>query len=156
MFRRSIFLGLMVLLGSVLVYMILGARKQEKRIVSPPAEIIRQSKPSPTRVLAPPDLQVTESAMEILPPPAVSGSVAEVSARHSVTLRNRGSGHYKAFMLRFNYLTSSGSGVESRSRQITLDLPAGGTVRLQDLLTEALPGKVRACSVSVTWADLAD
>jgi hypothetical protein len=156
MFRRSIFLGLMILLGSVLVYMILSARKQEKRVASSPTEIVRQSMPSATRVLAPPDLQVTESTMEILAPAAGSRPTAEVSARHSVTLKNRGSGHYKAFMLRFNYLTASGNSVDIRSRQFSLDLPAEGTVRLQDLLTEGLAGRVKRCSVSVAWADLAD
>lgn len=156
MVRRSIFLGLMILLGSVLVYMVLSSRRQEKRIAAAPAEIIRKSKPSAIRVLSPPDLQVTESTMEILPAPAGSGSVAEVSARHSVTLRNQGSRHYTGFMLRLNYLSGSGSSIETRSRQFSQDLPAGETFRLQELLMEGLQGNVKACSVSVIWADLAD
>jgi len=156
MFRRSIFLGLMVLLGSVLVYMILSARKQEKRIASPAAEIIHQSKPSATRVLSPTDLQVTESTTAILRPAANSGPVAGNSARHSVTLRNQGPRRYKGFMLKFNYLTASGSTVETRSHQVSRELPAGETVRLQEMVMEGLSGKVKACSVSLAWADLAD
>ncbi len=156
MFRRSIFLGLMVLLGSVLVYMILSARRQEKRIASPPAEIVRQSKPSAIRVLSPPDIRVADSELQILRPPAGSRPAAEVSARHSVTLRNEGSKHYKDFMLKFSYSAASGNNVDVRSREVSQDLPPGKTVRLQDLLMEGLPGRVKSCSVSIAWADLAD
>jgi hypothetical protein len=165
MFRRSIFLGLMVLLGSMLVYMVLSARRQEKRISSPPTEIIRKSKPSATRVLAPPDLQVTESTTEILPPSAGSGPVSGIvarhsvtvrMARHSVTVRNQGTSHYRGFMLKFDYLAASGSSVETRSHQVSQDLPPGATVRLQDLLMEGLPAKVRRCRVGLAWADLAE
>ncbi len=156
MFRRSIFLGLMVLLGSVLAYMVLSARKQEKRISSPPAEIVRQSKPSATRVLAPPELQVLDSTVEILPPSPGSGPAAEIAARYSVTVRNQGTSRYKGFMLKFECLAASGNSVETRSLQISQELPPGGTVRLQDLLMEGLPVKVRRCSVSLAWADLAE
>ncbi len=154
MFRRSIFLGLLVLLGAVLVYMVLSARREEKRTSSPPAEIVRQSKPSATRVLAPADLRVTDLSIEILP--ASNGSTPEVAARHSVTVRNEGTRHYSGFMLRFDYSTASGRGVETRSHHVSQDLQPGGVVRLQDLLMEGLPGKVKHCSVSVAWADLAD
>jgi len=156
MFRRSIFLGLMVLLGSVLVYMVLSARRQEKRISSPPTEIIRKSKPSATRVLAPPDLQITDSTTEILPPSAGSGPVSGIVARHSVTVRNQGTSHYTGFMLRFDYLAASGNSVETRSHQVSQDLPPGATVRLQEVLMEGLPAKVRRCSVGLAWADLAE
>ena len=155
MFRRSIFLGLMVLLGSVLVYMVLSARKQEKRISSPPAEIVRQSKPSATRVLAPEDLQVTDASMAILPPSGGSGPPAQVAVRHSVTVRNAGKRHYRGFMLRFDYKTASGSVVESRSREVSQDAPPGETVTPQEILIEGLPGKVKHCAVTIAWADLA-
>jgi hypothetical protein len=156
MFRRSIFLGLMVLLGSVLVYMILSARKQEKRAASPTQEIIRQSKPSATRVLSPTDLQITGSAMEILHPPRDAGSVREISARQSITIRNTGSRPYSGVMLKLKYLAASGSTVETRSHEVSVKLPAGETVKLNDLVMEGLPAKVKACSVSIVWADLAD
>jgi hypothetical protein len=156
MFRRSIFLGLMVLLGSVLVYMVLSARRQEKRISSPPAEIVRQSKPSATRVLAPEDLQVADSSTKILPPSGGSGTAAEVAARHSVTVRNAGKRHYRGFMLRFDYSTASGRSIESRSREISQDVPPGGKVAIQELLMEGLPDKVKHCIVRVAWADLVD
>ncbi len=155
MVRRSIFLGLMVLLGSVLVYMILSARRQEKRVGSPPAEIVRQSKPTATRVLAPEDLQITDSSMQILQPAGGSGRVTEVAARHSVTVRNEGKRRYRGFMLRFDYSTAAGRVVESRSRQVSQDLPPGETVTPQEILMEGLPGKVRHCAVSIAWADLA-
>ncbi len=154
MVRRSIFLGLMVLLGAVLVYMVLSARREEKRVGSPPAEIVRQSKPSATRVLTPADLQVSDPSMEILPPS--TGSAPEVAARHSVTVRNEGTRHYIRFMLRIDYSSASGRAIETRSHQVSQDLPPGGAVRLQDLLMEGLSAKVKHCSVSVAWADLAD
>jgi hypothetical protein len=156
MFRRSIFLGLMVLLGSVLVYMILSARKQEKRAASPAAEIVRQSKPSATRVLSPTDLQITGSAMEILHPPRDAGSVREISARQSITIRNTGSRPYSGVMLKLKYLAASGSTVETRSHEVSIKLPAGETVKLDDVVMEALPARVKACTVSIVWADLAD
>ena len=59
-------------------------------------------------------------------------------------------------MLKFNYLTASGSTVETRSHQVSQELPAGETVRLQEMVMEGLSGKVKACSVSLAWADLAD
>lgn len=156
MFRRSIFLGLMVLLGSVLVYMVLSARKAEKRAVSPPAEIVRQSKPSATRVLAPADLRVVDSSMEILPPSSGSGAVPEIAVRQYVTVRNEGKSHYSGFMLQFDYSTASGRPAETRTHRVSQDLPPGEAATLRDLLMEGLPGRVKHCSISVAWADLAN
>jgi hypothetical protein len=156
MFRRSIFLGLMVVLASVLVYMILSARKQEKRAASPASEIIRRSKPSATRVLSPTDLQVTASTMEIVHPPGAAGSVREISARQSITIRNTGSRPYSAVMLKLRYLAASGSTVETRSHEVSASLPAGETVTLNNMVMEGLPAKVKACNVSIVWADLAE
>jgi len=156
MFRRSIFLGLMVLLGSVLVYMILSARKQEKRATASAPEIVRQSKPSATRVLSPTDLKVTGSTVEIMRPPAPRGSVPRISARQSITILNRGATSYAGLMLRLKYLTASGSTVETRSHQVSVKVPAGESVQLNDVEIEGLPAGVKSCSVSVVWADLAE
>lgn len=156
MFRRSIFLGLMVLLGSVLVYLILSARKQEKRAAAPAPEIVRQSKPSATRVLSHTDLQVTGTTMEILRPPAPPGSAPRISARQSVTIRNRGATSYAGLMLRLTYLTASGSTIETRSHQVSVKVLAGESVQLNDVVIEGLPASVKSCSVSIVWADLAE
>jgi hypothetical protein len=63
MFRRSLFIGLTVMLAAVLVALVIKGRQAEKRAAAAAAasrvvEVVKQYKPTPTRVIAPQDLQV--------------------------------------------------------------------------------------------------
>jgi hypothetical protein len=73
MFRRSLFLGLTVMLAAVLVSLVIKGRQQEKKVAADAAasrvtEVVKQYKPTPTRVIAPHDLVVV---VETSQPPVV-------------------------------------------------------------------------------------
>ena len=65
MFRKSIFLGMMVLLGAVLVSLVLSGRKEEQRQAAAPTEIVKTAKATATRSMVPEDLDVGESRVEL-------------------------------------------------------------------------------------------
>jgi len=152
MFRQSIFLGLMLVLGSVLVYLILSARKEEKQVAARPREITRDSKPTATRVVSPSDLEVVSSGMKTKE--AGEAAAAGFSARHDITLRSTASVPYGKLMLSITYQTSSGIPIDSRSHAVTQIVPPGGTVRLPEIETDNLPRRPAACRILVSWADL--
>ncbi|NWG13975.1 MAG: hypothetical protein HXY20_10625 [Acidobacteria bacterium] len=154
MIRRSLFLGLMIALGATLAYLILSARKQEKKAAGRPAEIIRTAVPSATRVLSPADIRVVGVRMDR----AASGADGKmgngISMRCSVTIQNCGQVAYDRFMIRIIYKNQAGR-AQSRSQVVEEKVPAGVTVTLPgiavgDLLDDR--GKVEA---DIVWADLA-
>jgi hypothetical protein len=65
MFRRSLFIGLTLMLAAVLVSLVIKGRQAEKRAAAAAAanrvvEVVKQYKPTPTRIIAPQDLEVTQ------------------------------------------------------------------------------------------------
>jgi hypothetical protein len=71
MFRRSLFIGLTVMLAAVLVSLVIKGRQQEKRAAATAAasrvtEVVKQYKPTPTRVIAPQELVVETSSPPVV------------------------------------------------------------------------------------------
>jgi hypothetical protein len=153
MFRRSIFLGLMILLGAVLTYMILGSRKLEKQTAPRPTEIVRASKPSATRVLSPADLEVGLVRSTMAQSGAPGSGPAAPPPRHVLTIRNRGQVAYGRFMIRLSYADVDGR-EEIQSRILSELVPAGATVALPENVIEDLPRRMTNLRVQVAWADM--
>ncbi len=150
MFRRCLFLGLMLVLVSVLAGMILTARKQEKRVLARPAEIVRDARPS--RVIAPPDLEIAASRME-----RAGGATpaAGVAVSHDLTLRSTAPVAYERLMLQVAYQAADGTTIESRSYLVEQKVPPGATVRLPAIAADPLPRRPARCRVQIAWAELA-
>jgi len=154
MFRRSIFLGLMIVLGAVLTYLVLNARKEEKQTVVRPTEIVRVSKPSPTRVLSPADLEIVQViAVPAQTETAVSPSAAK-PARYVVTIRNRGQVAYGRFSIKLGQNDADRS-EEDQGRELSELVPPGATVALPEIVMEGKPGRPANMRAHIQWADLA-
>ena len=64
MLRRSLFWGLTLMLGAVLVWLIINGRREEARQAAGPTEVVKTANLSATRVAAPSDLEVVGSSVE--------------------------------------------------------------------------------------------
>ena len=154
MIRRSLFLGFMIVLGSVLVYLILSARKQEKRVVNRPTEIVRASKLSATRAVSPVDIEITGVRTESAVPATDEAGSDNASMRCFVTVRNRGKVAYDRFMVRLVY-TNAGGREESRSQEVSGKVAQGATVTLPEIAIGDLSRRKARVRADIVWADLA-
>ena len=91
MFRRSLFIGLTVMLAAVLVSLVIKGRQQEKKAAAAAAasrviEVVKQYKPTPTRIIAPQDLVVETSQ-----PPVIrnTGKISYANLELEITFSRR-------------------------------------------------------------------
>ena len=158
MFRRSLFLGLTVMLAAVLVYLVIQGRRQEKvqQTTSRPVEIVRESTPSLTRVLSPEDLDIVESKMELAAasPQADPAKPAAVTATHQFVLRNNGLAAYHGVGLKLSYLGRGNRVLETRTVPAAELLQPGQARALSELKVEHVPSGTVRCEAKIAYADL--
>jgi hypothetical protein len=152
-FRKSIFLGLMLMLGTVLVWLILRARK-EAQVPGTPVEIVRTAKSSPTRVIGPHDLDAAESRVEILPAGRGQMKTAGRSSHVHVVIRNHGTVAYHDFMLKLTCLGSNGKVIDTQTRLVPGTIQPGQTLTVDDIAIDNLPEGTARCRISVLYSDL--
>ena len=158
MFRKSLFLGLTMMLVAVLVYLVIQGRRQEKRQEKTvrPVEIVQESAPSLTRVIGPDDLEILESKTEIGASGAEAGQPPSVtvSATHRFTIRNNAHVAYHGLGLRLSYLGRGEKTLETRTVPVS-DLLQPGQARVLDEIKEAdLPAGTLKCRATIAYADL--
>lgn len=169
MFRKNLFLGLTIMLGVVLIYLILQAREEEKEIQARRNEIVRSSKPSRTRVIYPRDLEIIDSSMELTG--ELSGELSEelsesadstseearsgLVANHRIRIRNRGSVQYQDPLLQIAYLDRREKTLESRTHAATMALSPGATLILDEIALYDIPAETRSCKVRILYSDIA-
>ncbi len=155
MIRRSLFLGFMIVLGSVLIYLILGSREQEKkRVADRPTEIVRASRPSATRAMSPVDIEITGVRTESAAPGTDEAGTDNARMHCFVTVRNRGKVAYDRFMVRLTYTNPSGR-EESRSEAVSEEVTSGATVTLPEIEIGDLSRRRSRVRADIVWADLA-
>jgi len=142
--RKYLFLGLTLVLIVALVNLIIRGRRLEKEQAGKPVEVVKQSKPSPTRVLKPGDLEIVGSAMQRDP----SGA-----ALHSVEIRNSGNSAYGRIRLQFAYLDGGGKFLETKYYSISREIKPGANIKL-DIKMEAAPESATNALVAITYADM--
>jgi hypothetical protein len=154
MFRKSIFLGLMLMLGAVLVWLILKARKEEAQTARAPVEIVRTARLSPTRAIGPKDLDATESRVEIIPSGRGQTKTAGRSAHAHVVIRNHGTVAYRDIMLKLTCLGGNGKVIDTRTRLVPETIQPGQTLTVNDMAIENLPNDTVRCRISILYSDL--
>lgn len=156
MIRRSLFLGLTGMLVVVLVYLVVQGRKEERVQQQNPrtVEIVRDSKPTLTRIIAPPDLQILESRMEIFH--AGSGSPGEggLAAKHQIVIRNDGKNTYRNLRLRLTYLGLSQKVLDARTKEVGEVLQPVQRRSLDEITIENAPAGAVKSTVRIISADL--
>ncbi len=141
MFRKYLFLGLTAMLGAVFVYLVVQSRRAERRVISPgPVEIVRTSRPSATRAIAPADLSAGMCR--------VSGSGIEVQ------IRNGGRSSYHNIMLQLSFLAKNNSPLGTRKQLVRDTVPGGGMISASGIQLQDLPAGAARCTAQVLYADI--
>jgi hypothetical protein len=154
MFRKSLFLGMMVLLGAVLVSLVLSERKEEKRLASAPSEIVKTAKATPTRSLAPGDLDIAESRVKLIAPDRNQKNAAGPVARCQLVIRNHGQIAYHDVVLKLRCLGSNGKDLDFRTQLVPETIRPGQVLTIRDATIDKLPPGTARCTFSVLYANI--
>ncbi len=153
MIRKSLFWGLTLVLAAALISLVIRSRRLEKEQAQQMVEVVRESKPTPTRVFAPQDLQITQARMQL---EDESGNQPKGrAARHEIEIRNSGKVPYFDIRLRFDYLSGNGKQVGTKTWVIRQKILPGATLNLPEILMTDVPGSTADFKVAITSADLA-
>jgi hypothetical protein len=155
MFRKSLFLGLTLMLGVVLVWLILRARKEEARAVAAPAEIVRKAKSSPTRALWPGDLDASQSRAQLGAARKNAEGKGARTARLDLVVRNTGATAYSDPALRLEWIGAGGATVGAETRVVPGTIQPGQALTVGGIVVGGVPEDAVRCNVSVLHADLA-
>ncbi len=149
MVRKSLFIALTGMLVIVLVYLVLQGRRQEKREqqVPRPVEVVKDSKPTMTRILAPHDLELVEAKTEF------SGE-GNRTARHHLVIRNTGANAYHSVLIKFSYLGAGDRILETKTQASTESLKPGQVRALDEIVVENLPSGALKATAKIIAADL--
>ncbi len=152
MFRRAIFLSLIALFVFVIVWTLVRPYQGKK---PPPqqGEIVKQSKPTPTRVLRPADLQVTLSEIELIGRDS-SSKHKDTRAKHRLTIQNNGSVAYRNIMLEFAYQDRKGKTTKTNTCLLEETVAAGHTVSIPEFVADSVPAQTTSCVVAIRHADM--
>ncbi len=155
MVRRSLFLGLTGMLGAVLVYLVVQGRKENKLQQQnvPPSEVIRQSRPSLTRIIAPQDLHIVDSRMELSPAGPASSGAGSLVDQHRIVIRNEGEIRFRSFRIRVTYLGRGDNVLGTRNHEVREEIQPGGTYS-GDMLIEDVPAGASKSEVKILSADM--
>jgi hypothetical protein len=157
MFRRSLFLGLTVMLAAVLGYLMWQGRNEEKKVVSPrPKEIIREWKPTAIRAIAPLDIRVVTCRVRLGPTESSVSHrrAARTDATHDLEIRNAGASEYQNVVLRISYLGKGNRILESRNQLISQPLPPASNISVEGIQIRDVPGRTTGCVAHVLYADI--
>ncbi len=156
MFRKWIFLGLMVVLGAVLVWLIVQSRQPEPP-ASPVYELVKQSKPTALRVFSPKDLEIVDQETELVREASgVESDSLKTSAHHRMKIRNRGRVSYGAVEIEFTYLGADKRILGSESQHVAVLVPAGETIQIDGITTQPVPSSATKCTARILFGELAD
>ena len=154
MFRKWLFLGLMIMLGGVLLMLIFQARREQARVAAAPAEIVKTARSTATRMMAPDDIDVTQSLAVIAQPEAGSAKAGTRIARCRLVIRNRGQESYHDMMLQLLCLGSSGKALGTLKQPVPETLQPGQVLTIEDVSVTGIPPGTRECRFSILYASL--
>jgi len=154
MFRKWIFLGLMIMLGSVLAMLLIKGRNQENQAAAVPVEKVQTARSTPTRVMVPNDLQVVESSVQNTTVETGKSTSAQQDAHYQVVVRNRGQVAYHNLVLKLTCLGSTGKVLGTRSRLVPQTIQPGQTLIIKDLSIENLPPGTVRCDIRIVYSDI--
>jgi hypothetical protein len=156
MFRRAIFWGLTLMLIAVIVSLVVRSRREEKKQAATAVELVRESRPTATRVISPQDLRVIESKMNLKGPndKPLEKDSPTATAHHQVIVRNDGPAEYSGVQLKFTYVGSEENTLGSRTCIVTKPIPPRQTESLGDIVIEGVPSGSTACITRILYADL--
>jgi hypothetical protein len=145
MIRKSLFWGLTLVLVVALVSLIIRGRRMEKEQAAQPTEAVQQAPLLPTRVLAPQDLEIVRSTMQLKP---------DHTALHEIEIQNHGSVPYSGILLRFSYQNRFGKLLETKTYALKAAILPGLSFRMRDIVIKEMPASAEKFQVSIQYADM--
>lgn len=144
--RGYLFLGLTAVLVAVIGSLMVQSRRREAQPPPPPpATLVRAAKPTPTRVVRPPDLEIVEER-------ATFAQGSEV--RHRLVIRNSGRVVYRDITVEIDYLGRSGARVETRRRTLEGTLAPGAALAPEEVVETSVAAAARKARVTIVYADI--
>ena len=150
MYRRVIFLLLTGVLALVLVWKTARTPETPSPQAPPAIEDFRKSKPTPTRVLRPKDLEVVDATLEL----SQSSTAESMDARHTLGVRNNGELAYRNINLAFAYLSKEGKPLETRTYPISGPVLPGKTLSEREVVMTMLPKGTSKSVTTILYADI--
>jgi hypothetical protein len=145
MIRKSLFWGLTLVLIVALVTLIVRGRKLEKHQAARDVTITQESKPTPTKVLSPQDLEIVNSTMQANSPK---------TAVPAFGIRNNGTVPYNRIQLEFVYLDRGGKVAAKRTRLIERTVMPGTNIKISDMANEGIPDSAIECRILILNANI--
>ncbi len=152
MIRKSLFWGLTLVLVVALINLIIRGRRLEKQQASQLVEVVQEAKPTPTRVLAPQDLEILQAAVRL--EGAMGGQTESQVARHEIEIHNKGTVPYGKVQLDFSYLDRSGKILATRTQAVEQTILPGATLKIADLKIEGIPLSAVNSRIDILYADI--
>jgi hypothetical protein len=152
MIRKWLFGGLALVLVAVLISLIVQGHRLEKRKAGQPVEIIQESVPTATRVLAPKDIQILHSNMRL--EEGFDESTPFTIARHEIELRNSGAVAYEKMELNFDYMDRGDNMLADRTHSVSQTILPNSTLKLVDIRIDDVPVQTADFRVAVVYADI--
>jgi hypothetical protein len=138
MIRKSLFWGLTLVLIVALANLIIRGRQMEKKQAAQSAQVVQQSKPTPTRVLSPEDLELTRNPVQ-----------------DKIVIRNRGSVSYTNLQLKFSYLDRNGKELATSTHLVQQTVKPGETLEIAGAAGGRIPPSAAESKISILYADIA-
>lgn len=153
MIRKSLFWGLTFVLIVALIALIVRGYKMEKEQGRRPAETAEQAKPTPTRVLAPRDLEIVGMKMAL--PKDEDLKKSAFTAHHEIEIRNNGTVSFKDIQLRFVYFDRRERALTTKIYSIAQSIPPGTALKLNDIAINDISAPAVNSKAAVICADVA-
>ncbi|MBN2242171.1 MAG: hypothetical protein JW793_05735 [Acidobacteria bacterium] len=142
--RKYLFYGLTIVLASFFIFLAVQGRRIEKEQLRQGAGIVQNYKPTPTRVLAPGDLEIISFSMA---PPQRAG-------RHEMEIRNSGDVSYCEIRLSLSCFDASGNAILELPFSIKDAIPPGETLLAADIPMKDIPAGAADCRPGIVYADI--
>jgi hypothetical protein len=152
MIRKSFFWGLTIVLMVALISLIARSRRLEKQQTGKSEEVIQESKPTPTRVLAPQDLEIVQPLLR-LEKESDSKNQSQ-TAWHEMEIHNKGKVSYNNILLAMNYVDRSGKLLATKTHYIEKSIRPRAAIKLDNIRIMGIPVHTASCRVEITCADI--
>lgn len=150
--RKYLFYGLTVVLISAFIFLAIQGRRMEKEQTQQGSEIVKNYTPTPTRVLAPHDLEILTASM--IREQGNENTGRQGVVRHRIEIQNSGNVSYCEVQLSLTYLDSGGTVILTVPHNIKEPIPPGDTLISPDISMHNIPAEATDCSAKIVYADI--
>jgi hypothetical protein len=152
MLRKSLFWGLTLVLAAALTSLMVRSSRLEKRHAGTSEEVMQESTPTPTRVLAPQDLEIVQQHMRL--EKESDGKDQSQTATHAMEILNKGKSPYSSIILTISYMDRSGRVVATKTQSVEKNLMPGAAPKLVDIKITGVPASAASCRMEIVCADM--